>query len=289
MFNVEIIEDTCYYPVTDKRIRATTFRLTYPRFCHAELMTHRVFSRNSSSSRAIPLRKMIRDVLYRPVMPVYWGANQAGMQAKAELTGFKKWLAQQVWRKSRYAAIGSAMLLEKVGLHKQLGNRILEPWMWITVIVTSTDFENFFALRCHPDAQPEIAHLAYMMQDAYHANFPRRLKAGECHIPFVTPQEKLALGLDKQFALSVARCARTSYNIYDANGEQRHSTQEEDFKLYERLLGSSPLHASPAEHQLMQDNYTEAGWAQPHLHGNTTGYIQYRKLLANEYLGEVRA
>lgn len=288
MFRADIIADSYHDQTPDKqKVRLTTFRLTYPRFTHAELMTHRVFSRNSSSSRAIPLKKMIRDILTNPVSPVWWGQNQKGMQAKVELKGFRKWAAKQVWFKARYAAIAAALMAEKIGLHKQIANRLLEPWMWITVVVTSVDYDNWFALRDHPDAQPEIAYLARLMRAEYDKSTPQRLDVGEYHLPFVTIEEKLQYrGKDygDLIALSVARCARTSYNIHE-NGKARASTFDEDLNLFERLVVSKPLHASPAEHQAMPDVYGKDGWENPHLHGNLPGWMQYRKFLPDEFVG----
>lgn len=258
--------------------RITTFRLTYPRFVHAELMTHRVFSRNASSSRAIPIRKMLAAVWSNPAMPVYWGANQAGMQARKELEGFKLWLAKQVWRKSRYLALGTAWTLDKIGMHKQIANRVLEPWGHITVVVTATEFANWFVLRTHPDAQPEIRELAVKMEYLYRSNVPDELDPGYWHLPFTTAEERVSLSLEILIKISVARCARTSYFTHD----NKPTTVEADVELHDKLIVSQPMHASPAEHQAKPDNFQFESWNNPGLHGNLVGFIQYRKTLPGE-------
>ena len=146
--------------------RITTFVLTYPRFIHAEFMTHRVFSRNAASSRAIPARKIRASVRREPALPVYWGANQAGMQAEAELKGLKLFFVKLLWLKAMYLMLLFNWLFEKLGLHKQIANRALEPWFNITVVCTSTEWSNFYHLRNHPKAQPEIKALAEAMLEA---------------------------------------------------------------------------------------------------------------------------
>lgn len=275
-------------------VRLTTFQLRYPRFVHAELMTHRVFSRNASSSRAIPVLTMLKQIIEDPAMPIYWGANQSGMQAKSELDGIKRWLAIRVWRAARYPAVILAFILFKVGLHKQIANRICEPWAYINVLVTATEYQNWFDLRMHADAQPEIRYLAEMMDLARAISAPKRLNAGQWHLPYVTASELEHLDPLDAVKVSVARCARVSYLTHD----QKTPDLEQDLKLYDRLVGSTPLHASPAEHQGKPDVLdgvplaTDAlpGWFRnrdnyenPWLHGNFVGWVQFRKLLPNEF------
>ena len=146
--------------------RVTTLQLRYWRAVHAELMTHRAFSRNASSSRAIPVRKMLAQVWGDPAGPLHWGANQAGMQAEQELTGWRRSAAQRLWRLSGRAMCAAAWAGMKLGLHKQVVNRMLEPWQFISVVLTSTEWDSFFALRDHPAAQPEIRTLAVAMRAA---------------------------------------------------------------------------------------------------------------------------
>ena len=265
--------------------RITTFALRYPRFIHAELMTHRVFSRNASSSRAIPVLTMLREIIADPAMPVYWGANQSGMQAKAELTGWRRHLAIRAWRAARYPAVAAAYLAYKIGLHKQIANRICEPWAYINVLVTATEYQNWFNLRLHPDAQPEIRELASKMHWAREMSVPERLMPGKWHLPYLRCYER-DLSLEAQIKLSVARCARVSYLTHD----KKQPNYDQDIALYDRLVGSVPLHASPAEHQATPDQTILIGlldkrsaYDNPHLHGNFVGWVQYRKTLPDEF------
>ena len=148
--NVEIIK----YSASPNDIKIASVRMRYPRMIHSELLTHRMFSRNASSSRAIPIERMIKDVIEDPAMPLFWGAAQKGMSVSTEIEN--KMLATRRWLAARDAAVEQARLLHSLGLAKGIVNRVLEPFAHINVIVTATDWANFFALRCHPDAQPEI-------------------------------------------------------------------------------------------------------------------------------------
>jgi len=277
--------------VSPQGIRLTTMQLRYPKFIHGEFMTHRVFSRNASSSRAIPVERLIQDVLDDPAMPVYWGSNKPGMQAGAELDDFDKPLAINGWLNARDEAVKKARAIAGLGIHKQIVNRIIEPWCHINVVVTSTEWANFYALRRHPDAQPEMKALADAMWEAQQASTPKFLQPGEWHVPYIEKSDwdyarlhsrldGTPLGLIK---LSVARCARVSYLTH----EGRAPSVEADLVLYNRLVGSVPLHASPAEHQATPDDWNtwknarneEGDWSNPEQHGNFVGWRQYRKLL----------
>lgn len=287
--------------VSPAGIRLTTMQLRYPRFIHSEFMTHRVFSRNASSSRAIPVERMIADLRRDPAMPVFWGSNKPGMQAGNELSDKELSQAKEIWLAAMEAAILRAQQLMDVGLHKQIANRILEPWAHINVVVTATEWDNFFELRAHPDAQPEIHALALEMINAMAGSQPKHLKPGEWHLPFadrpqdieqakaqitgngvmrVVPSEWQVNEILRK--VSVARCARVSYLTHDG----RQTTVEEDMALYEKLVGSKPIHASPAEHQGTPDEGVQHGfdvtWMKPHLHGNLKGWIQHRKILELE-------
>lgn len=293
--------------------RLTTFQLKYPRFIHAELMTHRMFSRNASSSRAVPVKRMIEDVLTDPAMPIHWGKNQPGMQAKEENDtpviidtffdsdgvwdkhGFA-YDSEQAWLFARDRAVEVAKAFDAAGYHKQVVNRILEPYMHISVVVTATNFDNFFWLRRHPDAQPEIKALADAMFEVYRWSTPQMLHPGEWHVPYVTPEEKgLLIGgklsWEDLIKFSVARCARVSYLTHDG----KEPSREQDAALYDRLVGSAPLHASPAEHQATPDQqlwgtYDQVVWESAHLSGNfDEGWVQYRKTLPGEVCTEYRA
>lgn len=256
-------------------IRLTTFVLRYPRFVHAEFMTHRAFSKNAASSRAIPIAKMIQGILKDPAMPVFWGKNQAGMQAGEALTGWRLWLVQQVWLKARYLAIAVVWLLMKLKLHKQISNRLLEPWMHIEVIMTATDFANFYALRDHPAAQPEMQALAKAMLEAHNASTPKVLEAMEWHIPFIRESDE-HLDLETKLKVSAARCARISYLKHDGTT----STLEEDLATYQKLMGGVPMHASPTEHQARAELRTTQLLPEQ-LRSNLRGWVQYRKTIDN--------
>ena len=286
-------------------IRLRTFQLRYWRPIHSELMTHRVFSRNAGSSRARPSAKIIEQVRNEPWGPIHWGANQPGMQAYAQLPADLKESAQDTWKSAAYAAAMAATHMEGIGAHKQIVNRLLEPFTYIDVLVTATDFENWFALRDHPAAQPEIQELAKLMRIASDESIPKQLLGGQWHLPYITDEdwkaaerycqigritrdmpsykEKLAVVLK----ISTARCARVSYKAFDGNV----APIEKDLELYEQLLGSQPMHASPAEHQATPDQLNQyldgtpkVEWEKPNLHGNFRGWIQFRKTLPNEYV-----
>lgn len=265
--------------------RITTMQLRYPRFIHAEFMTHRVFSRNASSSRAIPVKRMIEDLRRDPAMPVFWGSHKAGMQAGDELSGEDLEYVKGGWLLAMDHAITVAEGMVELGLHKQIANRILEPWAHINVVVTATEWDNFYMLRRHKDAQPEIHALADAMWEAQQASTPQLLLPGEWHLPYVNPTDeygnpvKLTGGtaLENAKKISTARCARVSYLTF----EGKPSEMEDDLALYEKLVGSQPIHASPAEHQATPDDigagYTGEDWQYPHEHGNFVGWRQLRR------------
>lgn len=231
-YGVEIILDSLN-PYNG--VRLTTMKLLLPRFILAQFNTHRVFSSNTSSSRAIPIHKVIEQVKNNPAMPLVWGSNKAGMQAGDEIDEFEREACKIYWDGALKAAINYAEALNNYGLHKQHVNRILEPFQLIEVLVTATEWDNFFELRCHEDAQPEIHHLACLMRDAMFYSTP---VDREAHIPFISDD------FAKPVERSVARCARVSYTLRDGT-----TSIEKDLELYDRLVGSEPLHASPAEHQ----------------------------------------
>jgi thymidylate synthase ThyX len=297
--------------------RLTTILCRYPRWIHAEQRTHRVMrdeeefdwptpslmadpnlSRNASSSRAIPVNRLIQQVEADPAEPIYWGKNQPGMQAREEFTGRDLELAQAIWRAAMKDAIAHARQLAEVGAHKQIVNRILEPYSHITVLVTATEWENFFALRDHEDAEPHMRDLARAMRSAMYLSEPKVLRATEWHLPFVTEADYPAIEAylarvraplrgwplravtEVAIKLSVARCARTSYDNHDGTKPE----VEADVALHDRLVVAKPAHASPAEHQATPDTYewakhgTERKWANPHLHANLKGWRQYRRV-----------
>lgn len=272
-------------------IRLTTFELKLHRFELASFNTHRALSRNSSSNRAIPNSKVLKEILYDLAWPVFWGKNKAGMQANEELTGIKLALVKGIWKIASIIAVGLSYTLSKLGLHKQLCNRLIEPFSWTRTIVTATEFDNFFTLRCDKDAQPEIKMLAELMREEYNKSTPILLDYNEWHLPYITSEEKETLSLEECQKISVARCARVSYLNHDG----KQTSKEKDFELYNRLVGGKIKHSSPCEHQAKpvrgwtsekgvthltkdQDNWfgntNRQIWS-----GNFRGWIQYRQLI----------
>lgn len=281
MIEAKIVKDS----VAPSGMRLTTFVLTYPRFIHAEFMTHRMFSRNASSSRAIPVKKQIEMIMDNPVVPLAFTKNKKGMQGGEPLDGKAAELAEKIWMMGCFHACDKAKMLSDLEVHKQYANRLLEPYAHITVVCTATNYSNFFALRLHPAAQPEICELAKQMWAAYKSNKPQKIEAGEWHLPFIDKQAEEEVRqyfyeLNYQgkwqhdemlIKRSVARCARVSYLNHDGDPP----SLQQDLDLYDRLLGGIPIHASPAEHQ-GQAIETQ------HYSGNFRGWIQYRKTLPNE-------
>lgn len=292
--------------ISTDNIRLTTMELTYPRFVHAEFMTHRMFSRNASSSRAIPTAAMIERVEKNGAEPIHWGKNEPGMQANAELEWDALVQTRKAWNEARDAAVKFAKRMHELGAHKQIVNRVLEPFAHITVVVTATEYANFFHLRSHKDAQPEIKELSEKMEEALAQSEPYLRGHGEWHLPYttdddieeaikraITDSEKLGMAtldfVDSRSttlmcAISAARCARVSYLTHDL----RRPSIDEDLKLYDRLMKSTPMHASPTEHQATPDrmvyygSVSVKGWENPHYHGNFIGWQQFRK----QHLGE---
>lgn len=306
--------------LSPKGERLTTFVVTFPRIVLSELNTHRMFSRNSASSRAIPFKKMVEMVEKNPFIPIAFQKDHTGMQGTQYFTGWRENIIRLGWIAASKAAVFSAKKLSKLGLTKQLCNRLLEPFMYHTVIVTATDFENFFALRAHGAAEIHIAKLAELMLEDYNNSTPARLNEGDWHIPFgdkidldklytkieadhgiydpIISYQEANGGISEtnqkiiiQYKLKVAtaRCARISYIVVGEEGKEW--TIEQDIKVHDKLMNDG--HMSPFEHcgQTMTTHQYENessynaddgpegtwGWS-----GNFKGFIQYRKIFANE-------
>jgi hypothetical protein len=310
------------HSISPVQIELKTVLARYPRFIHAEELTHRVLSstpdmiieindglmydrnlsRNASSSRAIPVQRLIDDILRDTAMPIHWGKNQKGMQADIELTDYIKnpfandnvlkgslLSPQQMWCEARDHAIAFAQAYDQAGYHKQIVNRLLEPYAHINVLITATDWDNFFELRDHKDAQPEIQALAIAIKEAFADSEPTLLQPGQWHLPFVSEFEQEWLDLETQKKISVARCARTSYLTH----EGKHPLIQQDLRLFNDLVGARPLHASPAEHQATPDHLIKGDvwsdvrprhdhWKNPDLHGNFRGWNQNRKSIEKQ-------
>ena len=266
MIQAKVIADS----ISETGDRITTLQIRIHRYVWGQFLTHRVFSRNGGSSRAMPSITLVKDVLKDPAMPIVWRSNKAGMQAGEDLVGWRKDFAKGIWVFHRYMSLLCTVLELKVGLHKQWANRLSENHSFMEAIVTSTEFENFFGLRLDDDAQPEIEKLAGYMRSVLGASNPKLLKEGEWHLPYVTPDEIESIG-DNQIlaAMSAARCARVSYLKHD----KTEPSIEEDLALCERLTKSRPIHASPFEHQATP----MAG-----RHGNFTGWKQQRQFIEED-------
>jgi thymidylate synthase ThyX len=284
--------------------RMTTLEIEYPRFILAELNTHRMLSKNSASSRAIPVKTMHQHMRENPAQPVHWGKNQAGMQAKEELVDNNLADVKFMWQRAQQDAMHWAyQMSERAGLHKQVANRITEPWMLMKTVISGTEWANFFWLRDHPDAQPEIAELAHKMRVAVEASNPTELNPGEWHLPYIVAaryvptgelqyfdQEFNRLTLEQARVISASCCAQVSYRKND-------DTLEKATKIFKQLIESEPCHASPVEHQATpmdiesMHRFEPETWEPGVTHvsansdlwsGNLRGWIQFRKLIAGE-------
>lgn len=287
MITAEVVLDS----VSPAGHRLTTFRVRCPRFIWDEVLTHRAFSRNASSFRAVPVAKMIAEARDpdRRATPEAWGLDRPGMTSDPVMDGVVEALARAWWNDAAESAARFAEVANAFGLHKQFINRALMPFVHVTAVITATEYANFFGLRLDADADPTMRALAGAMWTAYGASAPTPLTSGQWHLPFFDADDFLTLAValgavdaetgreleplrydaaglsrlqeravavtdavrDDAIKVSVARCARTSYLSHFPGN--RRSTLEEDLALYDRLVGAQPLHASPAEHQATPD------------------------------------
>lgn len=266
MIDVRIIADS----LNPQGVRITSFILTYHRFIHCEFLTHRMFSRNAASSRAIPVNKIISNIRECPAVPLYWGKNQKGMQADDELNETDSVLAEQIWLESLESQIKYANRLLDLNVHKQIANRLLEPFCHITSLLTATEFGNFFNLRAHKDAQPEFQELAFQMLDAYTSpeQSPKQLKEGEWHLPFADKYIENGLDTNSLLKITTARAARLSYLTFEGD-----IAYQKDYELHDGLAKNG--HWSPFEHAAQAKNDTK-------FYANFRGFEQYRKKFERE-------
>lgn len=238
MYNAKVICDSIA-----QGVRLTTLEVTLPCIVLAELNTHRVMSRNSASSRAIPVEKRMKAIESSPFVPAAFAANKAGMQAGEELDERDNSKAQHAWLRGRDAALEAAERMLDCGVHKQWVNRLLEPFSWTTIVVTATEWDNFFHLRISKLAQPEIRHAAELMKAAMDVSTPVELAVGDWHLPYIQIDEHIGAKAEypKLVKISTARCARVSYLTHDGVRDQ-----SKDLELHDRLLESR--HMSPFEH-----------------------------------------
>lgn len=277
--------------------RLTTLELEYPRFIHAEVMTHRVFSRNASSSRAIPTNRMHRMIEENPALPASFRMNERGMQGYTEAPQEVVDQALLIIAEHRKASIKCAEALDALGLHKQNVNRYTEAHQHIRVVLTSCQWDQFDWLRIHHAADPTMCALAAAVYEARQASTPNHLEQGEWHLSYISDSDYEAVErmenkgdlqtLDILKRISAARCARVSYNNFDG----KPTKIEADLSLYSKLIEREPgefdpLHASPVEHQATPDRYLQRvmAWDRPDLHGNLPGWVQFRKTIPGENL-----
>lgn len=324
MYKSEIYHDSgIYAKVVEDSIAngvpLTTLEVRFHRFILPEFNTHRMFSRNFSSSRAIPVAKMIEQVQNDPAMPVHWGKNITGMQAKEECDKLVQlgvnnkafFSREDAWDESAAAQIYYAERFAEADYHKQIVNRLIEPFQFVKGVVTATEFDNFFALRDHEAAQPEIQVLARCMKQAMEESIPTELQHGEFHLPYITEKEYEVLNRNivgeyrNLVRASVARCARVSYMKHDNTSP----SMDDDLELYNQLVTrpytdkrgfyypeGDPIHGSPLEHcatPMSKDSLCFGPvsvnlWDEGTTHidkngnlwsGNFKNWIQYRQLV----------
>ena len=294
--------------ISEQGVRLTTFEIEYPRIVMSEFNTHRSVSKNSSSSRAIPVSKMLEHTKSINLRPIYFGSKKSGMQAGEEIIGEDLEYAHAVWDSALASAIGQAELLDDCGVAKEVANRLVEPFQLVKVVCTATDWENFFNLRLHPDSDPNICMLAYKMYQAMQESKPIKLKTGEWHLPYVNigwngkgemcyaDEDFNFVELEQAIKLSAASCASVSYRT-------EGMTLEKADKIFDMLIKAEVVHSSPLEHCAtpVKPKFNELGkvrvncsepqsWEEGITHmnkqgelcsGNLRGFIQYRHLLPN--------
>lgn len=260
-----------------------TLRLTYPRFIHAELMTHRALSRNAASSRAIPIKRMIERVMEDPAVPLHWGKAQKGMQASQETDalvscptfsgGCEDLTNVEAWLRARDFAVQMARAYDEAGYHKQVANRLLEPFAHITVVATATlpEWESVLWLRDHKDAEPHFQMLASEIKVALATARRQPVNIGEWHLPFVKADEG---PLFERQVLSIARCAHTSYDTVDGY----KMDYERAHRIVKDMTGADRLHASPFEHQARASEHALAS------NNFSGGWMQLRELVEDEMI-----
>lgn len=277
MINASVICDS----ISHEGVRLTSIGYTAHRYILAEIVTHRVFSRNARSSRAVPMKRLIAEVREHPAIPLDLRTNIPGMQGGEPLHDHVQESVLDEWIDAANYAADRAEAMMKMGLHKSHGNRVIEPYLYVHGIITATEWDNWFALRDHDAAQPEIRALAQAMRMAMDANTPTLIQHGDWHLPYITDADREIAALepsDEREAclllrrLSAARCARISYEPFDGDPSWAREIERAD-----RLMRDG--HWSPFEHQATPDRMIGDVWGKPSLHANYHGWIQSRHLL----------
>lgn len=250
--------------------RITTFEIYAPRYILAEINTHRVIAKSAQSSRAIPVKKRIEMVLADPYIPPAFGKNKSGMQSTETLSNGDTIAAEYRWKAAMNHAVQQAQALAQLGVHKQQANRILEPFSYFYGVLTATEWDNFWHLRCNPEADPGFEDLANKMHAAYLVSTPR---VSSYHLPYCDNLD--CHTIEARCNISAARCARVSYKTFDG----KISTPEDDYALCQKLL--TQPHLSPFDHPAVCDTtYSvstgEKYWRNPDGHRHLWGWIPYR-------------
>lgn len=280
-YKVEVLADS----VSPDGVRLTTLLCVYPRFIHSEMLRHRMFSHSVASSRAIPTERLIEQVREDPFVPETFNKRVKGMGVGEEFNKNDALLAGTAWHQAAHYAADQAEALMNIGLDKSRANRLLEPFLYVSDIISATEWSNFFALRDHFAAQPEFQKLARMMREVMEESEPQELDYGWWHLPLVSPGERWEHGdlgpvapWDHWKKISASRCARVSFD--------KHSKYEESEKTLERaerLMQSG--HLSPFEHvaRPLEDSEGEYQPGVGYWCGNFMGWKQMRKEFDHEH------
>lgn len=284
--------------------RLTTFEAVYPRIVLAEVNTHRLLSRVSASSRAVPVEKMVRRVLEDPYVPTHWGQNQKGMQAEQDLSPEQQATARAEWLFARDSAVDHVKQMLSIGLHKQITNRLIEPFMWHPTVISATEWANWDHLRDHKAAHPDFRDLAHAMRELRLQSEPKQLSYLDWHMPYIgdadyetlivdAPEDPSAV-LDTLRKVSVGRCARVSSLTH----EGKHDLPT-DVGLHDKMHAGG--HMSPYENvarpmtpdelelfkqKQMRWEPAEKRWLwtgrYTHFLGNVQGWVTLRKMIPHE-------
>lgn len=272
-YDVKVLADS----TSPDAVRITTLCCTYPRFIHSELMTHRVFGRNAASSRALPPERVIENIQNHPFVPDF-NKRVKGMGHGDPLNEHDAKIARTTWLNARDKAVQAASVLIDLDVDKARINRLLEPFSWMTTIITATEWSNFFALRQPSNdrpvpqidfpAQAEFQVVARMMRDAVRDSTSVALDYGQWHLPLFADRELYDIGdaiksgsftsddLQLEAAkISAGRCARVSFDTHS-----QYEDPDVSLERFARLSGSA--HWSAMEHSarpmVFEDDYFDA-------------------------------
>jgi thymidylate synthase ThyX len=195
-----------------------TFLIRFPKILLAELNTHRQLVRNCGSSRAIPSATFIDSITNDPYIPPF-SQNRPGMTGLAlEYDSEEYQEAEELWLQARDYLCATVKDYKELGIHKQDANRLLEPFYHVDIVLSGTDWINFFKLRTAPDAQPAFRAIALKMQQLLDTTCPNPLMPDEWHIPFMDAHPDTdKLSLEDKLKVAIARIARVSYSSHGSD------------------------------------------------------------------------